>query len=188
MADKKLNQVSQLTDFDYALVVKGNDVAKVTKQQLATILGELIGTATPKKDGLMSKKDYSKINIVLYTGMYGNPDSGPKLYKLFRYGYNSKVFGILLSQTDDKLAGIYTLALRETDINQIHNINGVNEDEKCRFFYKKESDGYTTFYILAIRDSKTIMFNNVSMYGNVFIIKEEMSSTDVSDLIEIPIS
>nr|UWG12041.1 MAG: hypothetical protein [Bacteriophage sp.] len=38
MADKKLNQVSQLTDFDYALVVKGNDVAKVTKQQLATIL------------------------------------------------------------------------------------------------------------------------------------------------------
>lgn len=151
-------------------------------------LGELIGTATASKNGLMSKKDYSKINIVLYTGMYGNPGSGPKLYKLFRYGYNSKVFGILLSQTDDKLAGIYTLALRETGINQIHNINGVNEGEKCKFFYKKESDGYTTFYILAIRDSKTIMFNNVSMYGNVFIIKEEMSSTDVSDLIEIPIS
>lgn len=43
MADKKLNQVSQLTDFDYALVVKGNDVAKVTKQRLATIQGELIG-------------------------------------------------------------------------------------------------------------------------------------------------
>lgn len=43
MADKKLNQVSQLTDFDYALVVKGNDVAKVTKQQLATILKGLIG-------------------------------------------------------------------------------------------------------------------------------------------------
>lgn len=42
MADKKLNEVSQLTDFDYALVVKGNDVAKVTKQQLATLLGELL--------------------------------------------------------------------------------------------------------------------------------------------------
>lgn len=42
MVDKKLNEVSQLTDFDYALVVKGNDVAKVTKQQLATILGELL--------------------------------------------------------------------------------------------------------------------------------------------------
>lgn len=56
MADKKLNQVSQLTDFDYALVVKGNDVAKVTKQQLATILGELIGTASAEKDGLMGKE------------------------------------------------------------------------------------------------------------------------------------
>lgn len=43
MADKKLNEVSQLTDFDYALVVKGNDVAKVTKQQLATMLGGLLG-------------------------------------------------------------------------------------------------------------------------------------------------
>lgn len=49
MADKKLNQVSQLTDFDYALVVKGNDVAKVTKQQLATILGGLIGVNYLKK-------------------------------------------------------------------------------------------------------------------------------------------
>lgn len=44
MADKKLNQVSQLTDFDYALVVKGDDVAKVTKQQLATILGGLMNS------------------------------------------------------------------------------------------------------------------------------------------------
>lgn len=55
MADKKLNEVSTLTDFDYALVVKGNDVAKVTKQQLATILRGLIGMATTGKDGLMSK-------------------------------------------------------------------------------------------------------------------------------------
>ena len=183
------NELPTVTDAANVRVLQSSgDAAQMTMQSLATKLGELIGTATASKNGLMSKKDYSKINIVLYTGVYGNPGSGPKLYKLFRYGYNSKVFGILLSQTDDKLAGIYTLALRETGINQIHNINGVNEGEKCKFFYKKESDGYTTFYILAIRDSKTIMFNNVSMYGNVFIIKEEMSSTDVSDLIEIPIS
>ena len=183
------NELPTVTDAANVRVLQSSgDAAQMTMQSLATKLGELIGTATASKNGLMSKKDYSKINIVLYTGMYGNPGSGPKLYKLFRYGYNSKVFGILLSQTDDKLAGIYTLALRETGINQIHNINGVNEGEKCKFFYKKESDGYTTFYILAIRDSKTIMFNNVSMYGNVFIIKEEMSSTDVSDLIEIHIS
>jgi hypothetical protein len=63
MADKKLNQVSQLTDFDYALVVKGNDVAKVTKQQLATILGELLPVATAEKNGLISK------NWFIYRGV-----------------------------------------------------------------------------------------------------------------------
>lgn len=56
MADKKLNEVSQLTDFDYALVVKGNDVAKVTKQQLATILGGLLPIATTTKSGLIEYK------------------------------------------------------------------------------------------------------------------------------------
>lgn len=151
-------------------------------------MGGLIGTATPEKNGLMSKENYSKINIVLYTGQYGGQNSGSKLYKLFRMGYNSKVFSIFSSQTDDKVAGVYTLTLRETGISQIHNINGVSEGEKSRFFYQKDSDGYTSFYILAVRDSKTIMFNNISTYGNVYIVREEIPSKDVSSLIEIPIS
>ena len=58
MADKKLNEVSQLTDFDYALVVKGNDVAKVTKQQLATILGELLPLSTNTNKGLTRRTAY----------------------------------------------------------------------------------------------------------------------------------
>ena len=69
MADKKLNEVSQLTDFDYALVVKGNDVAKVTKQQLATILGGLLPVATAENDGLISKNWFiyrGDINIESY--------------------------------------------------------------------------------------------------------------------------
>ena len=67
MADKKLNQVSQLTDFDYALVVKGNDVAKVTKQQLATILGGLLGindTWYRRRSGSIT--DFNKFNKVGY--------------------------------------------------------------------------------------------------------------------------
>lgn len=43
MADQKLNLVPTLTDFDYALIVKNNQVAKIEKQQLATILGGLLG-------------------------------------------------------------------------------------------------------------------------------------------------
>ena len=93
MADKKLNEVSQLTDFDYALVVKGNDVAKVTKQQLATILGGLIGTVTANKDGLMSKNGFLErgkgntldFNDYTIPGMWVFSDTGfingPSVYK-----------------------------------------------------------------------------------------------------------
>lgn len=66
MADKKLNEVSQLTDFDYALVVKGNDVAKVTKQQLATILGGLL-PFFPTKGNIEPGTD---LNTIGGTGIY----------------------------------------------------------------------------------------------------------------------
>ena len=77
MADKKLNEVSQLTDFDYALVVKGNDVAKVTKQQLATILGGLIEIDSCIKDKKRKVVDANKtpVNefIFAYTGSTNLP-------------------------------------------------------------------------------------------------------------------
>ena len=47
--DKRLDQVSQLTDFDYALIVKGTDVAKVTKKQFAELVGILLYGATTKE-------------------------------------------------------------------------------------------------------------------------------------------
>ena len=72
MADKKLNEVSQLTDFDYALVVKGNDVAKVTKQQLATILGELIGI---NDSWFRTRSIYKGSILEAPTGIY-RPNSG----------------------------------------------------------------------------------------------------------------
>lgn len=78
MADKKLNEVSQLTDFDYALVVKGNDVAKVTKQQLATILGGLLQNPYSTNKGLLpSGTDF---NDVTENGLYRlNGGSYPNL-------------------------------------------------------------------------------------------------------------
>lgn len=44
--DKRLDQVSTLTDFDYALIVKGDQVAKASKQQLAQLVGNLLYGAT----------------------------------------------------------------------------------------------------------------------------------------------
>lgn len=78
MADKKLNQVSQLTDFDYALVVKGNDVAKVTKQQLATILGGLFTNL--KLFPFMYRGRVSDANLAVDNGwyeIYGNISNAP---------------------------------------------------------------------------------------------------------------
>lgn len=102
MADKKLNQVSQLTDFDYALVVKGNDVAKVTKQQLATILGKLIGTASAEKDGLMGK-EYT-IRYIYNAGLSISYDvngtsfySTTSLIELFLYSTGSVAYYRILA-------------------------------------------------------------------------------------------
>lgn len=72
MADKKLNEVSQLTDFDYALVVKGNDVAKVTKQQLATILGGLLQVSSV---GEIDLKPNNNVSMKLREGIYAFYDN-----------------------------------------------------------------------------------------------------------------
>ena len=95
MADKKLNQVSQLTDFDYALVVKGNDVAKVTKQQLATILGELIGI----NDTWIRKRFAIKDCNTAIAGVYNVDDTTTNNFPTGAYKYgtllvvNSGFFG-----------------------------------------------------------------------------------------------
>lgn len=95
MADKKLNQVSQLTDFDYALVVKGNDVAKVTKQQLATILGGLIGI----NDTWIRKRFAIKDCNTAIAGVYNVDDTTTNNFPTGAYKYgtllvvNSGFFG-----------------------------------------------------------------------------------------------
>ena len=85
MADKKLNEVSQLTDFDYALVVKGNDVAKVTKQQLATILGGLIGI----DDTWIRRKFVIKDCNTAVAGVYNVDDSTTENFPTGAYKYGS---------------------------------------------------------------------------------------------------
>ena len=83
MADKKLNQVSQLTDFDYALVVKGNDVAKVTKQQLATILGELLTSLKLYPfmyKGIVENRSYNDMIEAGFYKIQNNMIDGPNTY------------------------------------------------------------------------------------------------------------
>ena len=59
--DKRLSQVSTLTDFDYALIVKGDQVAKASKQQLAELVGNLLYGATNASSLATVVAGYNKI-------------------------------------------------------------------------------------------------------------------------------
>ena len=54
LALPSLNDISAFVAVNQA----GNAIGLMTKQQVATVLGELIGIASPSKDGLMSKNGF----------------------------------------------------------------------------------------------------------------------------------
>lgn len=175
MADKKLNQVSQLTDFDYALVVKGNDVAKVTKQQLATILRGLIGTATSNKSGLMSSgmvplelsKDnnqYCKISVFM-------PNAGSINESVISVtnvgGYSFSVAVSMIRWNTNK---VFCKLINGTKISNINMYYTVDTDRFC-------------FYIKANWYAKIV----VSRLGLVNTSKIESINAIPSEAIEVPI-
>ena len=109
MADKKLNEVSQLTDFDYALVVKGNDVAKVTKQQLATLLGELLPDSLGFLRGY-NNPDSLDTNI---NGIYNTDENVQGTWPLYAHKYGvlivlcSKSYGAAQFYISDGTENVY---------------------------------------------------------------------------------
>lgn len=59
MADKKLNEVPVVSDIVTIFGKRSNgEIVQIDKSNLATLLGELIGTVTANKDGLMSKNGF----------------------------------------------------------------------------------------------------------------------------------
>lgn len=176
MADKKLNQVSQLTDFDYALVVKGNDVAKVTKQQLATILGGLIGNATSNKSGLMSSgmvplelsKDnnqYCKISVFM-------PNAGSINESVISVtNVHGDSFSVAVSMIRWNANKVFCKLINGTKISNINMYYTVDTEKFC-------------FYIKANWYAKII----VSRLGIVNTSKMESINAIPSGAIEVPIS
>lgn len=111
--DKRLSQVSTLTDFDYALIVKGDQVAKASKQQLAELVGNLLYGATNASSlaTVVAEQIASKGTNILYqssnpkdfnlctlTGIYGcGGSSAENAPSSTPYGtlivFNSTAFG-----------------------------------------------------------------------------------------------
>ena len=109
MADKKLNEVTQLTDFDYALVVKGNDVAKVTKQQLATILGGLL----PDSLGFLRGYNNPASLDTNINGIYNTDENVQGTWPLYAHKYGvlivlcSKSYGAAQFYISDGTENVY---------------------------------------------------------------------------------
>lgn len=177
MADKKLNEVSQLTDFDYALVVKGNDVAKVTKQQLATILEELIGVATSEKDGLMPSiqrmtTSYQKNQQKLYCKIaeFENDTTGiSMLISVFKNHENSSPSVVLLTGYSDGLS-----------------VNSIKRGTYLTNVYYQKKENKTIVYV---KSSAYVYISTLCIGTNGGLNLSHENNLDLpSGAIEIPIS
>ena len=180
MADKKLNEVSQLTDFDYALVVKGNDVAKVTKQQLATILGGLIGTATKEKTGLSDS--IQALNSTFYSISSGSKNA--TLFKVCDYGKNILHRLYIYSAPNGTSDTCRYIRVILSDNNIFANMLLAKGGSNIRLF-KDE----TSFYVYTYNG--TWSRSNIEVFANEphrFYFTDVTDQISISDLEEISIS
>ena len=54
MADRKLNEVPVVNDISHLLGVRSNgEIIRISKENMASVLGELLPTASNEKKGLM---------------------------------------------------------------------------------------------------------------------------------------
>ena len=158
MADKKLNEVSQLTDFDYALVVKGNDVAKVTKQQLATILG-----------GLLQNGNY--INLSANTG-------SPALYRITR---NRNLIVKIVGEGNSAIADDYSIICGHGYGNNLcitHNSGPLSIK-----MYKDDDDNYYV-YVAGWGYAVVCFANRIPMNNTISATKVNI---DISTLTQVGI-
>ena len=98
------------------------------------VVGGLIGTATTKKNGLISSILYSELKLSFYSGN-GYAGGSDKMYKAFTFSNNTVFSAFITSATIDKTPAMYAItgrAFTGTVEIKITNINGVSEGEKTR--------------------------------------------------------
>lgn len=160
MADKKLNEVSQLTDFDYALVVKGNDVAKVTKQQLATILG-----------GLLQNGNY--INLSANTG-------SPALYRI-DFTINRNLIVKIVGEGNSAIADDYSIICGHGYGNNLCITH--NSGPLLIKMYKDDDDNYYV-YVAGWGYAVVCFANRIPMNNTISATKVNI---DISTLTQVGI-
>lgn len=151
------------------------------------VVGGLIGTATTKKNGLISSTLYSELKLSFYSGN-GFGGGSHKMYNAFSFANNTIFSAFITSATIDKTPAMYAITGRAfTDIVEIKiiNINGVSEGEKTRYFYKKNTYGNFDFYIYLTRSDKYVIFSQIC-YGIGYVgISGEEVDINTDDKTEI---
>ena len=154
---------------------------------LASVVGGLIGTATTKKNGLISSTLYSELKLSFYSGN-GFGGGSDKMYNAFSFANNTIFSAFITSATIDKTPAMYAItgrAFTDTVEIKIININGVSEGEKTRYFYKENTYGNFDFYIYLTRSDKYVIFSQIC-YGIGYVgISGEEVDINTDDKTEI---
>lgn len=150
-------------------------------------MGGLIGTATTKKNGLISSILYSELKLSFYSGS-GDAGGSAKMYKAFTFSNNTVFSAFITSATIDKTPAMYAItgrAFLNTVEIKITSINGVSEGEKSRYFYKKNTGGNFDFYIYLTRSDKYVIFSQICYCTGYVGISAEEVDINTNDKNEI---
>lgn len=176
--DKKLNEVTKVTDMAYVPVIMADgSIGQIAKSDLASVVAGVIGDANQNKSGLLSVSNYKKSPIDLLM-------SAGKLYEIAKIckDYRSaiiEVYGVK-SPSWDANKPIQTVIIgMHTDNTTNQAIDVRKDSDMIDVYYDSSSVYIKNNYTYAIQVN--IVFKQMGDKGEEFMIPT-LSTKDVSEL------
>lgn len=186
MADKKLNEVTTVNSGtlanvkNFLAVMKDGTIQQMSKEDLASVVEELIGTATSDKDGLMSR--HYAIRRIVAEAVSGR-------YFMFKLsGYRPYGTFEFIANTDDGRMLLCTVTFSGYTGSPIKPALIKNKEFYGHLkFYRKEGDNRTFYFQLFTGSNATSLFIRC-LTANNYVADVESSDEPAESLIEIPMS
>ena len=150
MADKPLNQVTKVTDLSkvktFLAVMDDNTIQQMSKEDMATVVGGLIGTATTEKNGLMSKDIYRRIESYDITTQSGK----------FTHLFNLKLFAqgcayIKFGDTTNNNASIFIVDINNrsngSSVSVVLSKTTINGNLTANLYARRNSDSSIDVFV-----------------------------------------
>ena len=162
MANKALNQVSQVQSTELAnvktflAVMNNGEIKQMSKEDMAAVVGGLIGTATDSKNGLMPAKMYSN-NVEYGTTSY-------RLWELYDVSYNYSCEGAVIDVLGTFDVSQITISTYNYDGALRHNTHVISnglvlklfEKDKKVYLYSNQRGNYSKAFIKSTMNIKYI--------------------------------